>query len=99
MPAKKQKSEFFTYKGLPLVRSKNYIYYGNPSDKYIIFITILETDDSDEQIPTRVTVELLLTDESLLPNERSLKKSEKTSLYEALDIGEIWLKRAISKDA
>lgn len=91
MAEKAQK--FFTYKGLPLVRYKNYIYFGNPSDSHIIFITILSTDAND--IPTKVSLELLLTDESKPPMERLLKKSEKKSLYDALDIGLIWLQRAL----
>ncbi len=95
--AKKEKNEFFMYKGLPFVRCKNFIYYGDPKEEYIIFINILETDGSPEEIPTRVTVELLLTDENLLPNERSKKKSEKSSLYDAFDIGQIWLQRALAK--
>ena len=94
MAAATKKPEFFTYKGLPFVRSKNFIYYGNPSDKHIIFINILETDGSAEDLPTRVSVELLLTDETLLPNERSWKKKERSSLYEAFDLGQVWLQRA-----
>lgn len=94
MATAKNKSEFFTYKGLPFVRSKNFIYYGNPTDEHIIFINILETDGSEQDLPTRVSVELLLTDENLLPNERSLKKKEKSSLFEAFDLGQVWLQRA-----
>jgi hypothetical protein len=40
-------------------------------------------------------VQLLLTDETLPPNERLLKTAEKKSLYDALDIGLIWLTRAL----
>lgn len=93
MAAKTDKTSYFTYKGLPLVRSKNYIYFGDPSRTHIIFITILNSDDSG--IPSKVSVELLLTDESLPPMERLLKRGEKGSLYEALDIGLIWLTRAL----
>ena len=35
--------EFFTYKGLPLVRKDNTIYYGNMSDKYVAMLTVLST--------------------------------------------------------
>ncbi len=91
MSTKEQK--YLTYKGLPLVRYKNYIYFGNPADTHIIFITILDTDAKD--IPTKVSLELLLTDETKSPMERLLKKSEKKSLYDALDIGLIWLQRAL----
>lgn len=97
MAAKKEKLPFTMYKGYPLVRCKNDIYYGDPKDPYVVFITILATDGSPDEIPTKVSVELLSTDENISIFERSQKKSEKTSLYDALDIGQIWLQRALSK--
>ncbi len=93
MAEKKQSSKYFTYKGLPLVRCKNYYYFGDPSQTHIIFINVLSTDDND--VPTKLSLELLLTDESLPPQQRLLKKSEKKSLYDALDIGLIWLQRSL----
>lgn len=93
MAVKTEKSEYFTYKGLPLVRSKDYIYFGDPAETHIIFISILSSDN--DGIPSKVSVELLLTDETLPPMKRLLKRGEKTSLYEALDIGLIWLQRAL----
>ncbi len=93
MAEKKQASKYFTYKGLPLVRCKNYFYFGDPSKSHIIFINVLATDDND--VPTKLSLELLLTDETLPPNQRLLKKSEKKSLYDALDIGLIWLQRSL----
>lgn len=97
MAAKKEKLPFTIYKGYPLVRSGNCIYYGDPKDPYVIFINILATDGTAEDLPTKVSVELLATDESISIFERSQKKSEKSSLYEALDIGLVWLQRALSK--
>ncbi|MBQ6823812.1 MAG: hypothetical protein IJP27_04095 [Clostridia bacterium] len=97
MATKKEKLPFTMYKGFPLVRSGNNIYYGDPKDPYVIFISIMETDGSADAIPTKVSVELLSTDENVSIFERSQKKSEKKSLYEALDIGMIWLQRALNK--
>ena len=97
MAAKKEKLPFTIYKGYPLVRRGNCIYYGDPKDPYVIFINILATDGTAEDLPTKVSVELLTTDESVSIFERSQKKSEKNSLYEALDIGQVWLQRALSK--
>lgn len=97
MAAKKEKLPFPMYKGIPLVRCDNNIYFGDPREPYVIFISILETDNSEEHLPTRVTVELLATDESISIFERSQKKSEKSSLYEALDLGQVWLERALTK--
>ena len=34
------KNEFFSYKGFPLVRNKDTIYYGNMYDKYVIMMQI-----------------------------------------------------------
>lgn len=93
--ATKNNSKYFSYKGFPLVRSKNYMYYGDPSQTHIIFLTILAQDENE--IPTKVSVQLLLTDETLPPNERLLKSGEKKSLYDALDIGLVWLQRALKK--
>lgn len=95
MADKKQTSKYFTYKGVPLVRCKNWFYFGDPSQTHIIFINVLSTDEND--VPTKLSLELLLTDETLPPNERLLKKSEKKSLYDALDIGIIWLQRVLKK--
>ena len=97
MADKKEKLPFTMYKGYPLVRCKNDIYYGDPKDPYVVFITILATDGSPDEIPTKVSVELLSTDENISIFERSQKKSEKTSLFDALDIGQIWLQRALAK--
>lgn len=95
MATKNEAGKYLTYKGLPLVRFKNYIYFGDPSQTHIIFLTIIDADAND--VPTKVSVELLLTDETKPPMERLLKKSEKKSLYEALDIGLIWLQRSLKK--
>lgn len=95
MAAKKENSAYFSYKGLPLVRSKNYLYYGDPSKSHIIFLTIL--DNNSKGVPSKVSVELLLTDDTLPPNERLLKTGEKKSLYDALDIGSVWLQRALKE--
>lgn len=97
MAAKKEKLPFTIYKGYPLVRCNNDIYYGDPKDPYVIYINIQATDGTPEEVPTKVTVELLSTDETVPLWERSQKRGEKSSLYEALDIGQIWLQRALSK--
>ena len=41
---------------------------------------------------------LQLTDPDLKSRDRVLKKSEKDSLYAAMDIGSIWLQRALKDD-
>jgi len=37
------------------------------------------------------------TDPDVRPRERIVKKSEKNGLYDAMDVGSIWLDRALQK--
>lgn len=91
-------SEFFTYKGLPLVRKGKEIYYGNMSDEYVVMIQILDTEKvGDLDVANKVRMFRMATDESLPPNERINKTAEKGSLYEALDIANAWLARYAAK--
>jgi hypothetical protein len=85
------------YKGHPLRRKDNFIYYGSMSDKYIVMLQVTETKRSGElDIPARVTVQLQYTDSNLKSRDRVVKKSEKTSLFEAVDVASVWLDRALS---
>ena len=43
-----------------------------------------------------VSVQLQLTDPDLKSRDRVVKKSEKDSLYAAMDVGCIWLERALA---
>lgn len=45
---------------------------------------------------TRVTIELQRTAPDLKSRDRVVKKSEKDSLYAAMDISTIWLERALA---
>ncbi len=90
--------EFLTYKGRPLVRKGNEIYYGDMSEKFVILLQIMTTKkDGDMEIADKILVQLLNTDSDLRPRERIVKKSEKFGLYNAMDIGAIWLERALTK--
>ena len=96
--AEKKGTKFLTYKGKPLVRSGNIIYYGNMSDPFVIMIQIISTRKVGEiEIANRVSVQLLNTDPDVRPRERIIKKSEKQGLYQAMDIASIWLERALTQ--
>ena len=87
-----------TYKGRPLVRSKNEIYYGNLTDPYVIFMQILTTkEENGVQVADNVHVVLMSTDASKPLPERVVRQSAKNGLYSALDIGNIWLERALKE--
>lgn len=89
--------KFGTYRGYPLVRSGNQIYYGFMSDPYVVWIQILETRDIDgEKMTTKVRVIQLDTNETD-PMKQIVKRSERDAgLYEALDIAKVWLDKALA---
>ena len=86
-----------TYKGHPLRRKDNLIYYGTMAEKYIIMLQILSTQNVDGlEMANKVSVQLQLTDPDLKSRDRVVKKSEKDSLYAAMDVASVWLDRALS---
>ena len=86
------------YKGHPLRRKDNLVYYGSMAEKYIVMLQILNTKKvSDLDVATRVAVQLQLTDPDLKSRDRVMKKSEKEDLFSAIDLGSTWLDRALSK--
>lgn len=86
-----------TYKGHPLRRKDNLIYYGSMADKYIIMLQVLESKkEKDLEVATKVSVQLQLTDPDLKSRDRVVKKSEKDSLYAAMDVAAVWLDRSLS---
>ncbi len=92
-----QKDLPLQYKGHPLRRKDNMIYYGSMADKYIILLTLRESEKvGDLELPTKVSIQLQLTDPDLKSRDRVVKRSEKDSLYAAMDIGAIWLERALA---
>ena len=85
------------YKGRPLMRKDNLIYYGSMADSHIVMLQILETKKmGDTDIATRVSVQLQLTDPAVKSRDRIVKKGEKPGLYTALDFGCVWLERALA---
>ena len=86
-------SNFFTYKGYPLVRHDNVIYYGNMWDEYVVMLQILKkTKVKDLEVASKIKVYQMSTDLTLPPNKAITKSSEKDSLYEALDLANAWLR-------
>lgn len=89
--------QILTYKGHPLMRKDNLIYYGSMADSHIIMLQILETKKvGDLDVATKVSVQLQLTDPAAKSRDRIVKKSEKDGLYTALDFGCVWLERALA---
>ena len=76
MSEKKDQPKFPTYKGKPLVRCGDVIYYGSMKDKYVVKLEIKSKKKvQDMDVADRVTVQLMYTD----PNIRARKQIVKTS--------------------
>jgi len=87
-----------TYKGYPILRKDKLTYLGSMSDSHIVLLQILETKEVEgTQVATKVSVELQLTDPGIRAKDRIVKKSEKDGYYTALDVGCVWLKRALTQ--
>ena len=94
--AKKEK-EFSTYKGRPLVRCGDEIYYGNMEEPYVIRMQIKSKKEQNGiEIADKVSIQLMATDPYLSPRKQLVKSSEKKGLFLALDIADIWLNRALA---
>ena len=92
-----EENKILTYKGHPLMRKDNLIYYGSMADSHIVMLQVLETKKvNDIDVATRVSVQLQLTDPAVKSRDRIVKKSEKAGLYTALDFGCVWLERALA---
>ena len=85
------------YRGHPLRRKDNLIYYGSMAEKYIIMLQVMDSKKVDDlDVATKVAVQLQLTDPDLKSRDRVVKKTEKDSLYAAIDVAAVWLERALA---
>lgn len=85
------------YKGRPLMRKDNLIYYGSMADSHIVMLQILETKKVQGlDVATKVSIQLQLTDPNAKGRDRVVKRGEKDGLYTALDFGSVWLERALA---
>jgi hypothetical protein len=93
-----KENQMMMYKGKPLVRSGNTIYYGSMADRYVTLLQVLSTNEFHGiQMASKVSVQLLSTDPNHGPKERIVKKTEKNGLYNALNIANIWLMRYLEQ--
>ena len=92
-----EENSVLTYKGRPLMRKDNLIYYGSMADSHIVMLQVLENKKvNDQDVASRVPVQLQLTDPNVRSRDRIVKKGEREGLYTALDLGCIWLERALA---
>lgn len=92
-----ENTQTLTYKGHPLRRKDNLIYYGSMADKYIIMIQVMGSSKEGElELANKVHLQLQLTDPDLKSRDRVVKKSDLPDLFSAIDMGATWLMRALA---
>ena len=81
--------EFLEYKGRPLVRQGDDIYYGDLYDKYYIFMMVM-TDKKigEETVPDMVMVQLLDSNTKIPKEQKTIK-----GLVDAFEYADAWLTR------
>ncbi len=81
--------EFLEYKGRPLVRKDNDIYYGDLSADYHVFMMIMAEQPSSKgtDVPSMIMVQLMTNDSK--PEKQTISKS----LTDALETADAWLER------
>lgn len=95
-----ENNEILMYKGKPLVRQGNTLYYGYMNEAYVVILQVMSTRElNGVEVADRVIVQLVNTDPNVRTKEKILKKAERKGLYSAIDIGCIWLERELKKTA
>lgn len=86
------KGNYLEYRGRPLVREGNMIYYGNMDDDYVLLFTIMTTTEfMGKEVPDMIVVQILSTKE----NMTIVKQDVTHGFYDAFDKGVIWLERYV----
>ena len=102
--AKYVEGQNLIFRGKPLLREGNTFCYGSMSDKYVLFMMVLsnktvkDENGKEVEIPDKILLQVLSTDTSLPPHERVVKQFDRNGLFDAMDIGLIWLDRLNGKE-
>ena len=84
-----------TYKGRPVVRDANKLYFGEPQNPYLVVLTVLQNVND---VPSRILVQLQSTDPALaFSNEKIVKEAERKNLFDAFEIASLWLEKQLSE--
>lgn len=88
------KGKFLEYKGKPLVREGNTICYGDMSEPWVLILEIMSyKQEQGVDVPDTIFIQILSTDGS----QQIYKQGQKSGLYDAFDIGQAWLDRALKQ--
>lgn len=92
MTAKKIKNDELMFRGRPVTRRGDVIYYGFIDDDFIVKLSVKEKEDiGDISAATKVKVQLTTNTTHLEGKERMIKQAERDGLFSALDFASVWL--------
>jgi hypothetical protein len=94
----KDSKKFMTYRDKPLVRCGDVLYYGDMAEKYVIKMEIKSKRKiQDLEVADKVLIQLMYTDPAIRSRKQIIKVSEKDGLFNAIDIADAWLTRALTQ--
>ena len=86
--------KYLEYKGRPLVREGDTICYGDMNDKCILILEILSyKNDEGKDLPDNIFIQIVD------PKNQTniLRQGSKQGLFEAFELGLIWLEHELKK--
>lgn len=85
--------ELLYYRGFPLIRSGNTIFYGSGGDEFAAKLTVKEAKKiADTDVPNKIMVQLIPRNPT---DADKARKGEFIGFYEALDTAHVWLTEAL----
>ena len=82
-----ENNEFLEYKGRPLVRQNDDLYYGDLADKNYVFMMVMSDKKiGDESVPDMIMIQLIES-----ATKQPKKQSTVKGLAEALEYADAWL--------
>ncbi len=88
--------KYLEYKGKPLVREGDTICYGDMKDKFILILEIMSYKKTDKgELPDKILIQVVES-----ANQANIiRQGSKAGLYEAFNMGLIWLEHEMKKVA
>ncbi len=86
--------KYLEYKGKPLVREGDTICYGDMEDKCILILEIMSHKQTDNgEMPDKILIQVVES-----KNQANiLRQGSKSGLYDAFNLGVIWLEHELKK--
>ena len=91
----KVSGKYLEFRGKPLVREGNTVCYGDMEDKCILILEIMSYKKTEQgDLPDKILIQVIDPKD---PN-KILRQGSKDGLYEAFNLGLIWLDHELKKD-